>query len=251
MGVGQSRYDTNPNRLQGQKDIITHVLDLGERITTKEKSLQIGHTAIEDGDLTVRNGYIVVSETDDTIVMRLKHGAIPEIQFFPLGDNDTHKATLFGQDFNNDANNPNQAIQLDIELLDNTIDGGKLLLMRDGVILSHQPDGGQESFIWLNSLAGISEEVIAIRGAWPNQLQYDSHAALHMGDFVASSGFSTWTYTYSTPFATNMVPLFTIGVNGGTLTWGIDSYSTSSFVIRFGVTANNKFVTFWNFRCDI
>lgn len=243
-----NRYLVRPEHLEGKADVVTYITDLFKRVGEGETALRIGHTAIEDGNLTVRNGDIIVSESDDTIVLRIMHGAMPEIQFFPLGENDTHKGSVFGLDFNNDLNAPNQAIQMYVAQIDGDPDGGKVLLMRDGAVLSHQPDGGQESYIWMNSLAGITEEVIAVRGRWPDQLTVDSHGALLVGAFTATAGFSTWTYTYFTPFATAMIPLVNVGVNGGTLTWGLDSYSASNFVIRFGVTGNNKMVTFWNFR---
>lgn len=242
------RYSVSPTNLEGKADVVTYIQDLFRRMGDTDTALRIGHTAIEDGNLTVRNGDIIVSETDDTVVLRIKHGATPEIDFYPLGETDTHQGVVFAQDFNNDPSNPNQAIQMDIELLDNTIDGGKVLLTRTEAIIAHQPDGGEECFIWLNALAGISEEIIDVRGRFPDQSQRDSHTGLYMGAFTATAGFSTWTHTYFTPFATTIVPVVTVGVNGGTLTWGLDSYSTSNFVIRFGVTANNKMVTFWAFR---
>jgi hypothetical protein len=244
----QNKYAVDPRHKEGKIDIVQYVTNLFQRVSEGDVALRVGHTAIEDGNLTVRNGDIIVSESDDTVVLRIKHGAVPEILFFPLGENTTHQGTLFGQDWDNNPSDPNIAVQLGIELLNHTIDGGKVLLMHDGTVLAHQPNGGQESFIWLNSLAGITEEVFAVRGRWPDQLQYDDHAGLLQGAFTATSGFSTWTYTYVTPFATSFIPLCTVGINGGTVTWGLDSYSTSNFVIRFGSTGSNKMVTFWNFR---
>lgn len=239
------RYGVDPKYLQGQKDIVSYVREISERITSQEQALKSGHTSIEDGNFIVRNGNILVSESDDTVVLRIKHGEVPEINMWPLGDTDTHQVTFLGYDDTAGG----QALGLLVETSPGmSPDGGKLLLTREFSILSHQPNIGNETFIWLNSLQGVIEEVALYRGRWSDQLQYDSNMGLYMGAFTASSGVSTWTHTYSTPFSTTIAPLFTVGINGGTVTWGIDSYSTSSFVIRFGATGSNKFVTFWNFR---
>ncbi len=242
---GVNKYGVDPKFLQGQRDIVSHVIALGDRIASQEQALKAGHTAIEDGDFIVRNGNILVSESDDTVVLRIKHGEVPEINMWPLGDTDTHQVTMLGYD---DALG-SQAIVTLVETTPGLVpDGGKVLLAREYALFSHQPNGGNESFIWLNSQQGITEEIALYRGRWSDQSQYDSNMGLYMGAFTASSGVSTWTHTYFTPFSTTIAPLFTVGISGGTVTWGIDSYSTSSFVIRFGATGSNKFVTFWNFR---
>ncbi len=240
-----SRYGVDPKYLQGQKDIVSYVRDISDRVSSQEQALKSGHTAIEDGDFVVRNGNILVSESDDSVVLRIKHGEVPEINMWPLGDIDTHQVTLLGYD---DANG-GQALALLVETNPGlSPDGGKLLLSKEYSVFSHQPNIGNESYIWLNSLWGITEEVALYRGRWSDQIQADSNMGLYMGAFTATSGVSTWTHTYFTPFSTTIAPLFTVGVNGTTIQWGIDNYSTSSFVIRFSSTSNNKFVTFWNFR---
>lgn len=243
MNTVSNRYDVNPNRLQGQKDIISHIIELGDRVSAQEVATRAGHTSIEDGNFIVRNGDIIVSETDDTVVMRIFHGDIPEIQMFPLGENDTHLVSFIGFDFDEDPSFPNQATQLYVaRVSDLEPDGGKVLLSRDASIISYQPFGANEMYIRMDELGFL------FHGIWTNQFQGSVADALYMGWFTATSGFSTWTHTYFFPFTTIVAPVFTVGVSGTTIQWGIENFSASSFIIRFSTTTGNKFVTFWNFR---
>jgi hypothetical protein len=243
MSTVSNKYDINPNRLGGQKDIISHVIELGDRVSAQEVATRAGHTSIEDGNFIVRNGDIIVSESDDTVVMRLFHGAIPDIEMYPLGETDTHLISLFAFDFNSDPVTPNQAVQLYIaRASDLDVDGGKVLLTKDYSILSWQPFGGLESYIRLDSFGFL------FHGIWTNQGQASASDGIYTGWFTATSGFSTWTHTYFFPFTTIVAPVFTVGVTGTTIQWGIENFSASSFIIRFSTTSGNKFVTFWNFR---
>lgn len=237
------RYGRDPLRLGGQKDIVEYVKDALRRIETGESSLQIGHTAIEDGNLVVRNGDIVVSETSGEVVLRILHGGTPEIRMYPLGDTDTHRVAFFGYDFNA-GGAPDQAVQLCIETTDLAQDGGKLLMSRQYAILSHQPDGGLESFLWLNA---FSPQEALYRGRWTNQVQYDNNMGLYMGVINAGGGFSSWTHTYFTSFATTIAPVVGLVNSGSTVTWTITGMTTSAFTVGWSGTAA-KTINFWNFR---
>lgn len=242
------KYSVSPSFLEGKPDLVTFVTQLFKRVAEGDSSLRVGHTAIEDGNFVVRNGDIIVSESDDTVVMQILHGAIPEIRFFPLGSITTHRASLTAVDFSTALDGSDLSVQLGVETDPGAIvDGGKVLLAQSSAILSHQPDasGGQESYLWLNF--GFNE-IANYRGRWLDQVQVDTHQGLYMGAFNATAGFSTWTHTYFSPFATTMVPVCTVGVSGSTLSWGLDSYSSSQFTLRFSTTAGTKMVTFWNFR---
>lgn len=245
MSTSSNKYDINPNRLRGQKDIVAHVIELSDYIAQQGTAPRAGFTAIEDGNFVVRNGDIIVSESDDTVVMQIKHGDIPEIRFFPLGANDTHVASLFGYDSDSNPADPNQTIQLYIAReSDMEPDGGKVQLQKNLAVFSLQRVGEDEVFIQLDDFG------FYFQGFWLNQGQATSLDGVYTGAFTATSGFSTWTHTYFTPYASNIVPVFTSGVNGTTIQWGIENYSASSFIARFSTTAGNKFITFWNPRLN-
>src|SRR5688500_7378441 len=246
--MAEGRYGVDPTRLKGQKSIVDHMVELRKRVAVGETGLRIGHTAIEGGDLTVRNGDNIVSETDGTVVLRLFGGGIPEIRFYPLGETDTHQASLLSFDFDT-GSGADQAVQLCIEetgSLDQ--DGGKVLLTRTFAVLSHQPEVGEETYIWLNADPGV-EEIVLIKGRWSDQYQYDVRQALYTGSFSFGSGFSNWTHTYLAPFATTICPIvgFMNSVDTA-VAWSITAQSTSSFKVRWATGTDGKTINFWNFR---
>lgn len=246
MSTSSNKYDINPNRLRGQKDIVAHVIELSDHIAQQGTAPRAGFTAIEDGNFVVRNGDIIVSESDDTVVMRILHGDIPEIRMFPLGANDTHVASLFAYDSNSNPDDPEQTVQLYIAReSDFEPDGGKIQLQKEIAVLSLQRVGEDEIFIQLDD-AGYY-----FQGFWLNSTQATSLDGIYTGAFTATSGFTTWTHTYFTPYASNIIPVFTSGVNGTTIQWGIENYSASSFIARFSTTTGNKFMTFWNPRLNV
>lgn len=239
-----SRYSVDPARLKGQKDIVEHIIEVVGRVSEGETGLRAGHTAIEDGSLTIRNGDLIVSETEGDVVLRILHGGIPEIRMWPLGDTDTHRIALFGYD---DVNG-GQAVALTIETSPGAAqDGGKLLLTKNYSVLSYQPATGEETYLWLNG-DPVTPEIAIFRGKWADQTQYNAHQGIYVGSFVASSGFSTWTHTYFTPFATSMIPVCTVLHAGSTIQWVLESFSTSAFTVRFSSTTNDKTINFWAFR---
>lgn len=245
-----NKYQVDPSWLKGQQDIVGYVRDVISRLSASDTSLRIGHTAIEDGDLTIRNGDILVSETDGTVVMRIKHGAVPEIRFFPLGETDDYQATLFAYDDNFDPLDPNQALFLGIEKVAGpAVDGGKVLLSKDYAVLSWQPDDGGvlESYIWVNAHSQYGNpQVFVFRGKWPDQFMFDGDQGIYPGTIGISAGFTSWTHTYAATFNGTICPLVTL-INSTVVSWMVTATSTSSFTTSWSGTAA-KTLNFWNFR---
>lgn len=238
-----SRYAVNPNRLDGRQDLFDRIAELESRIKQLEASLQIGFTAIETGELKVRNGNIVVVDTNNVPIMQITgFPLLPEILFWPAGDTDTHRVRIFALDFN-PGGTIDQAWQVGIEETDGDIDGGKVLLTRNFAILSHQPDasGGLESYVWVNS-NGLED--LAIQGKFYNKANL-SRWAYFTGTTVVGSGFGAVVISYSTPFATAVAPVATLVDTGGAGdAWVISAYSTSSFTLDWaGSDAHD--VHFW------
>ena len=244
-----NRYQIDPARLRGQPDIIEYIKDINDRVRTSETGLRIGHTSIEDGDLVVLNGDIRVKESDGTTVMRIMHGFTPEIRMFPLGDTDTHEIAWFGFDFGT-APDVDQATQIQVERISDFFqDGGKVLLTRQYAILSKFVFGGEEVYLWLGADPTIPE-VMLFRGKIRDSWQYDTRQTFYPGVLTASAGFTTWTHTYFSPFADQVLPLITVTQSGTVNSWGLEGYSTSSFTVRFGSTSGSKIVNFWVVRCS-
>lgn len=241
-----SKYDVDPLRLQGKKDIVEYFKELDNRVGDSETGLRIGNTAIENGNLTIRNGDIIVSETAGLVVLRVIHGAVPEIRFFPIGDTTDHRATIFGQG----SSPPFPTTTLTFAIETNpagAIDGGKLIIDQSFTVLSHQPASGNESYFWLN-IDAVASEVFAFQGKVTNQVQYSTLQAIYPGTQSVSAGVSSYTHTYFAAFATTAAPVATLNnTGGGTVSWNLTAQSTSAFTITWsGTTA--KVINWWVFR---
>lgn len=243
------RYESDPTRRRGRPDIVEYIKDLSERLRTAEVGLRIGHTAIEDGDLVVLNGDIRVGETDGTTVLRILHGETPEIRFFPLGSTDDYLVAMYGFDFDSGFGT-DQAIQIDVEQADGLIlDGGKLLLTKRIAVLSHQPDSGEETYVWVNA-DPANDEVILFRGRMKDSIMYDDRQMFYAGTISVSSGFSTWTHSYAATWGDQILPVLTVNNNGATIQWNLDSFTISGFTVRFSSTVSGKNINFFNVRCS-
>jgi len=244
---GESRYDTNPIRLKGKKDLVEYVAELMGRVATGESAQRIGNTAIEDGNLTVRNGDIIVSETAGNIVLRILHGTEPQVRFFPVGTNDLHRINFFAQNDDTFGETIFMMVETNPETPTSVVDGGKIILSTTSTILSFQPlaSGGNEAYIWLNYPG--APEVFDFQGKWMNQFQTTTQQALYPGQASLGAGFGSYTHTYFSAFATTVVPIVTLFNSGGTVSWVLTAQSTSSFTITWsGTTA--KTINWWVFR---
>lgn len=241
------RYESDATRRRGRPDIVEYIKDLSDRLRTAEVGLRIGHTSIEDGDLVVLNGDIRVKESDGTTVLAILHGSIPEIRMYPLGDTNTHQAAFFAFDFDIGFG-PDQGIQIEVERTsDFAVDGGKLLLTENYAVLSHQPDGGEETYVWCNADPAFAEAFL-FRGRFRDSWQYNINQTFYPGTINVSAGFSTWTHSYLSSFVDQVIPIISVVYNGATLQWNVDSYLQTAFTVRFGTTVGAKTITFFNVR---
>lgn len=243
--AGRNRYDSNPTRIEGKKDIVEYVTEMMQRLGAGETVQRIGATSIEDGNLTVRNGDIIVSEVAGNVVWKLLHGSLPEMRWFPLGDTDVRRISFFSD------NDPTfgQSITMLVESNPGGVaDGGKIILANDMAVFSHHPlaSGGNECYLWLN-IDPVLAEIISMQGKWPNQFQYDTRQAVYPGQASIGAGFGSYTHTYFSAFASTVVPVATLFNSGGTVSWVLTAQSTSSFTITWsGTTA--KTINWWVFR---
>lgn len=243
---GENRYGVDPTRQQGKKDIIEHITEIAERVGAGETAQRIGATSIEDGNLTVRNGDIIVSESAGQVVFRLLHGTFPEMRWFPIGDTDAYRISFFA-DF--DGSLPLQNMVISVETNPGgVVDGGKIILARSAAIFSRHPlaSGGNETYIWLGD-SGANLEIIDIQGKWLNKFQPSPLTGVYPGQDSLGAGFGSYTHTYFTAFATTAVPIVTLFNSGGTVSWNLTAQSTSSFTVTWsGTTA--KTINWWVYR---
>lgn len=242
-----SRYRVNPNRIDGQRDLIDEVVSLNERVDQLQSSLQIGNTTIEQGSLIMRGGDIIMvdpANNDEVILRFINEPELPAMRFTPLGPTDTHQITLYGYD------DPvaDQAVQFVVEESSSEdADGGKLFLRRLDTVLSWHPfaSGGEEIYIWLNFALNGS---IAMRGRFLNK-QNEAQSAFFTGQDSIGAGFGGATRTYSTAFANAPSPIVTILDSAGPtdVHWLLSSSTTSSFAVDWTGTAA-KTIFYWVVR---
>lgn len=240
-----SRYDVDPRRLQGKPDILEFIAGAYKRIEAGETVQRAGFTAIEDGDFVVRNGDIIVSETEGNVVFRLLHGTTPEMRFFPIGIADTHRISFFAK--NDDFFGETLFISVETNP-GAVVDGGKVILSNTMTILSYQPlaSGGNEAYLWF-AADPSNPEAISVQGKWFNALQGSSLDGIYTGQDSLGAGFSSYTHTYFVAFATTPVPIVTLFNSGGVVSWILTAQSTSSYTVSWsGTTA--KTINWWVFR---
>lgn len=227
------RYDVDPGQTKGQKGFLYQFAELEDIADGHKKSLKIGHTSIEEGDLILKNGNILV------------YGSLPSITFFPLAGSSTRIIELFGS---NDDAFLKQTLTLLVQTLGGVADGGKIILAEESAILSHHPlaSGGNESYLWFN-IDPTVDEIMSMQGKWPNQFQYSTLQAIYPGVINVGAGFTSYTHTYFSAFATTMAPVVCLNNSGGTVSWNLTAQSTSSFTVAWAGTAA-KTLNFWAFR---
>jgi hypothetical protein len=242
-----NRYDADPTRRNGKKDLVEYITELFNRTSKGETVQRIGNTAVEDGNLTIRNGDLIVSESSGFVVLKLLHGAVPEVRFFPIGDTSDHRAALFGQ--GSSPPFPTTTITMNVETNPGGVqDGGKLILDQTYAVLSYHPlaSGGNESYFWLN-IDNAAPEIMAIQGKWSNKLQYSTLQGVYPGSDSLGAGFGSYTHTYLSAFASTVIPIVTLFNSGGTVSWNLTAQSTSSFTVTWsGTTA--KTINWWVYR---
>lgn len=242
-----SRYRADPRRVEGKISLVDILGEMQDRLKANDTSLRIGNTTIEDGELLVRNGDIVVGETDGTEVMRLYHGEYPRIHFTPMGADADWTGILFSQELDD-------AVYMEMGVYRNEdplypAEGGKIALGRGYTILSYHPaySGGEEIYIWFHPYGDFSgfEEVIAMRGQYPQNTDYDSHQAHVAGTFDMSAGFGGANWSYSNTFPTVIAPIIGLVNTAGLVTsWNLTAMSTTGWTVSWsGLLA--KTVNWW------
>lgn len=204
-------------------------------------------------------------------------GAVPRIILKPAASDD-HEAHLFGQYFGGTQN----ATELSIRRVNldttTTIDGGKVLLMESGAILSHQPDVGTEQFIWidpdmitvrskeliLSATPDVGDELYIgvnatgggnfhFQGKWPNYFSANSRQGIFTGYVLVSSGVTGASLSYGATMVGAMVPIVSVMNNPATqYTWMLSDWSPTVFNVKYGAGSSGiSAVGFWNFRTDV
>jgi len=227
-------------RVRQKQDLFDIIKELQDRIASLERSPRAGTTSIDSGELTINGGgSIVVRDSAGTPILSINGGNQPTIVMQPNGGTD-YKIVQLGWE------SPTQggAFQITVnQLSDGSLDGGKILLMRDAVYLSHQPLVGEESFYG----AGVyAEGQLFMKGTFGNNMATDK-AAVICGSVAVGAGVSSYTHTYAAPSDGTMVPVVQMVNTAGALGGCLTAMSDTAFTFAWTGTLA-KTINYWAFR---
>lgn len=254
------RYRADPRRVKGKVDLAEIIEGMNKRISAGETAWRAGNTAIENGNLVVRNGDIVVSLSDDTEVLRILHGDVPEIRYMATGVDTDRFGAVWGEDVTIDLGSGFGNVDTTVMHMgvydtaipdDHVPDGGEVILHIDAAKLEYNPNNGDNSVsLWLNTYSRVDpfKDIITMQGKWDNGYDFSSQSAMSAGSFNVSAGFSSLTWTYIQTFDTTIAPVVGLVNTAGLVTsWNITAMSNSDFTVTWSGTLA-KTVNFWNPR---
>lgn len=213
------------------------------RLATLESARRISNTSIDSGQLTVRNGDIVVVDQNNEMTMQIVHGNVPIIRMRPSNSPDGYEVAQFAWQ----SATMGATLETHIEKNDGTRDGGKLLLQKNAVYLSHQPQTGAEAFLACGDL-GLGTEHMRFRGRWVYNNGYDEQDAVIFGFDNVAAGFGASSYAF--PFAFDQIPIVLCNIfNSGTaVAWDLSALSNTGFTVAWATGTTAKTVMWAAFR---
>lgn len=254
-----SRYRADPRRPQAKVSLTDIVEDMYRRLRSGETAPRIGNTSIDDGNLTVRNGDIIVSLTDGTEVLRIVHGDVPEIRYFATGVDSDRMGAVWGEDVSYDLGSGFGIVDttvMRIGVYDSTIpedhvnDGGEFEATLTDASIRYEPNNGDNTLRFtLNQYGRIDpfKDVLYFQGKWDINFDFGADGAISTGSIDVSAGFGSFTWFYTQTFASKIAPIVGLVNAGGALTWVITEMPNDKFSVDWSdLTA--KTINFWNPR---
>lgn len=223
-------------------DLVKMITGLVMRIQNLERARRLGNASLDGGELTLRGGDLVVRNENNEPVLELKHGASPTITMIPDYGLDYYLANLFAWE----SAGQGAAFQASIMQSDGvTQDGGKLLLMRDGVYLSHQPASGNEAYFCISPYLGRNED-LHFKGRWLVNLAIDATDAITFGTSSISAGFGAATISFPFTFSTAPFVTYSILSAVGPVSHNLTAVTTADFTVGWsGTTAKTIYWQAW------
>lgn len=254
-----SRYRSDPRRAKGKITLTDIVEDMHRRLRSGETAPRIGNTSIDDGNLTVRNGDIIVSLSDGTEVLRIVHGDVPEIRYFATGVDSDRMGAVWGEDRTFDLGPSFGTVDttvMHMGVYDSTVpedhvqDGGEVRLYFDGAQLAYEPNNGDNDLQLNLNLYGRTppfQDVIYLQGKWDNSFDFADEGAIATGSFDVTAGFGSFTWFYIQPFATKIAPIIGLVAATANFDWCITEMPTDKFSVDWSDTTA-KTINYWNPR---
>lgn len=237
------RYRAEP------KDLVDTILDLQRRVASLSNNPRIGNTAIDSGQLTVRNGDIVIEDGGGVDVLHFFRQNIfgrPEIRFNPQGTTSTKVSSIYST---NESIDGTVQSALKMEILNAStqlLDGGFIHAYQTASKMGYSPAAGGSSYIQIGTVNGVTGR-IHFKGHFSNQFAQTTSDALYVSTINTGGGFGSQTHTFPVTFIGFMRPIASLLNSGGVVSWNITAFSNSAVTISWSGTAS-KNTNIWVFR---
>jgi hypothetical protein len=253
------RYRADPRRKEGKVSLTDILLDMQRRLRAGEVAPRIGNTSIDDGNLTVRNGDIIVSLTDGTEVLRIVHGDVPEIRYFATGVDTDRFGAVWGEDRTFDLGPSFGTVDTTVMNMgvydasvpeDHVRDGGEVRLYFDGAQLVYEPNNGDNDLQFTLNQYGRTppfQDVIYMQGKWDINFDFGSEGAISTGSIPVSAGFGSFTWFYTQTFASTIAPVIGLVAATANFDWCVSEMPTDKFSVDWSDTTA-KTINYWNPR---
>ena len=228
------------------EDLLSRINDLERQIADMRRRVGLNSAVLTNG-LSVRTGEsgtrLDIGSSAITIVGNAaSDDSAPKI-VLKVSDVATTMGRLQASPFGDGT-----SVDLSVRRVsDGLVDGGKVVLYRDGVLISHQPNGGEETLI---GLGWPYTGKISMWGKWPNVAGGGPVDALNTGAISLPGTSSGVTIGYGATMASVMAPVTTVVDNPGTpYAHVVSSNSSTGFTVSLAVNSNGAWtLNFWAFR---
>lgn len=237
-------------RYRASPQSITEIVDELERqITALEQNPRVGNTSIDNGDLVLKGGKIVVASSGNLKVIQIYidplFASLPVVYLAPKGD----LGEKIGS-FRTFDNGSETLAQISIlPSVTHTVDGGQYTVSDSQFVSDyvHSGFGAERVYIQMIPNGSSGDSTYVFHGAW-YEGQITNEDALYVGASAVPNGFSSFTVSYAAIFSSTILPFIGIhDVPASLVDWCLTSYSTSGFTVEW-IGTDAKTIMWWNTR---
>jgi hypothetical protein len=225
-------------------DLVKRLADMERRLTIVETAKRLGNSSIDSGQLTLRNGDLVVVDDDGDTTLKIAHGEIPYIEMRPNTVEGGYSTIQFA--WESDSNGASH--QVHIQDANDIHDGGKLLLNRNTSYLSHQPAFTPETYVGVGNHGGAWSNHIRMRGRWVYNDGFDNQDAIVFGYENIAAGFGAASFSFPYAFDTIPIVLYSMYNAGTAIASDLSALGTTGFTVSWASGTTAKTIGWAAFR---
>jgi hypothetical protein len=224
-------------------DLLKMIAQLERRVQILETTPRLGNSSVDSGQLTLRNGDLVVVDSNGNETLKIGHGDIPFLRMRPNTVEGGYSAIQFA--WESDASGA--SYQAHIQDHNDIHDGAKLLLNKDTAYLSHQPVFNSETYIGVGRHGGYSNH-FRLRGRWVYNNGFDDQDAIVCGYDNIAAGFGAASFAFPYTFDTIPIVLYSMYNAGTAIASDLSALGTSGFTVSWASGTTAKTIGWVAFR---